>query len=421
MPIAAVVVQHAEEVATLRHTRSVMVRAPHIGLFLLRRHDNRIAAHLDGLAVAGGFGAQCCADGLQQPTAGPVFAAAVNAIARRDATQLEQLLATAGARPDAARGLVSAFGWVSAQLLQGLVYALLAPGEPTRQTVGMAACRLQQVDPGVLLRDPLASEHVPLRTEAIRAAAALGRVDALDLVRTALQDPATAQAAAQAMCLLGERAQALPVLEACALGSQPCGRGTRLLAWMLLVQALDLESARQKVRRLAQGTASAHGDRHLMLQVCGLLGDVQLVPWMIEHMGDDRFARRAGEAFMLITGADLAAHALERPGPPQLEDQPDDTPTDDNVALAEDDNLPWPDPVAVHAWWKSNASRLPSAGRCFMGASVSIDHCEAVLRTGTQRQRVLAAHWLCLLQPGRKLFNIAAPAWRQQRLLGIGP
>jgi hypothetical protein len=52
-PLTAVVQQHAEEAAMLRHVRSVLVRAPHIKLLQLRRLDERIAAHLDGLAVAG--------------------------------------------------------------------------------------------------------------------------------------------------------------------------------------------------------------------------------------------------------------------------------------------------------------------------------------------------------------------------------
>jgi hypothetical protein len=34
-----------------------------------------------------------------------------------------------------------------------------------------------------------------------------------------------------------------------------------------------------------------------------------------------------------------------------------------------------------------------------------------------QRQRILAAHYLCLLDPGTPLFNTSAPAWRQQRWL----
>jgi hypothetical protein len=32
-------------------------------------------------------------------------------------------------------------------------------------------------------------------------------------------------------------------------------------------------------------------------------------------------------------------------------------------------------------------------------------------------QRILAAHYLCLLEPGTPLFNTSAPALRQQRLL----
>ena len=40
-----------------------------------------------------------------------------------------------------------------------------------------------------------------------------------------------------------------------------------------------------------------------------------------------------------------------------------------------------------------------------------------MLREGFQRQRSAAALYLCLLQPGTPLFNTAAPAWRQQRLL----
>ncbi len=55
-PIPFVVQQHAEESVILRNVRSVLVRAPHVKLHDLRRLDARIAAHLDGLAVAGEFG-----------------------------------------------------------------------------------------------------------------------------------------------------------------------------------------------------------------------------------------------------------------------------------------------------------------------------------------------------------------------------
>jgi hypothetical protein len=52
-----------------------------------------------------------------------------------------------------------------------------------------------------------------------------------------------------------------------------------------------------------------------------------------------------------------------------------------------------------------------------MGEPPSSAHALKVLREGFQRQRSAAALYLCLLKPGTPLFNIAAPAWRQQRLL----
>jgi hypothetical protein len=52
-----------------------------------------------------------------------------------------------------------------------------------------------------------------------------------------------------------------------------------------------------------------------------------------------------------------------------------------------------------------------------MGQPVTKEHCIHVLKTGYQRQRILAAQYLCLLERGTPLFNTSAPAWRQQRLL----
>ena len=52
-----------------------------------------------------------------------------------------------------------------------------------------------------------------------------------------------------------------------------------------------------------------------------------------------------------------------------------------------------------------------------MGERVNIEHCKRMLREGYQRQRIAAALYLSLLQPGTPLFSTSAPAWRQQRWL----
>jgi len=134
-------------------------------------------------------------------------------------------------------------------------------------------------------------------------------------------------------------------------------------------------------------------------------------------MDEPALARLAGESFSLITGLDLAYLDLERNPPEGVDFGPNDDPEDDNVAMDEDDSLPWPDPARIAAWWQAHGNSFVAGGRYFMGEPPSTAHALKVLREGFQRQRSAAALYLCLLQPGTALFNTAAPAWRQQRLL----
>jgi uncharacterized protein (TIGR02270 family) len=128
-------------------------------------------------------------------------------------------------------------------------------------------------------------------------------------------------------------------------------------------------------------------------------------------------ARLAGEAFSLITAVDLEQSGLEGTRPENFESGPNDDPDDPNVDMDPDDGLPWPDHRKIEAWWAENESRFERRTRYFMGAPVTYEHCIHVLKNGYQRQRILAAHYLCLLEPGTPLFNTSAPAWRQQKLL----
>src|SRR5512146_2662670 len=92
-PISHIIQQHAEEAAHLRHVRSIQVSAPHVKLHHLRRLDDRLAAHLDGLAVAGEYGSSVCEAALESPGAGEVFAASVRAIEEKDERRLDKLFA----------------------------------------------------------------------------------------------------------------------------------------------------------------------------------------------------------------------------------------------------------------------------------------------------------------------------------------
>lgn len=415
-PIPAVVQQHAEESAVLRQIRSVLVRAPHVRLRHLRRLDDRIAAHLDGLAVAGSYGTALCTAALERTGAGEVFALAVRLIDERDDRALDRLAALAAALPDARRGLLSAFGWVSAAQLQGLVQSLLASRDAQRRALAIAACRLHRADPGEALGHALDDDDPDLRAAAWRAAGEIGRADLLDRAQAALSDPdpATAFEAAACACLLGDRRAALAALEAMAhAGKSP----REAPAWEWLLLASDFQRAREFVRALSKAAAPGLAHQRRVIAAFGLLGDVRFVPWLVERMEDDTLARIAGESFTLLTGADLAALDLERKPPEQVPGGPSDDPADDNVAMDPDDSLPWPDRARVAHWWQQHAGEMPVEQRSFMGRPVGNGPVAQVLREGTQRQRFVAARHACLLAPGTRLFPVCAPAWRQQRLL----
>lgn len=413
-PIPTVVMQHVEEAAHLRHVRSVLVRAPHVRLLQLGRLDERIAAHLDGIAVAGAYGAGLVQQALERPATGEIFTATVGAIADRDVERLDKLLAITEALPASRAGLLSAFGWVSASDLQGTTRALLQAPQPWRREVGLATCAMHGVDPRAALDTALRDGDAALRARALRVAGICGRRDLADACLAALADGDARWAveAAWAALLLGHRAEAVHALEAHALDAG-LAQGLRLTSLRALLKVLAPPRAHALLAALAKDPAQVR----FLIQGIAIAGDPHHVPWLIAQMADLQLARLAGEAFSFITGLDLAYLDLERKPPENVQFGPTDDPDDDNVAMDEDDSLPWPDPEKISAWWHANGHRFAPGTRYFMGERPSPSHCLGVLKTGFQRQRMAAAEHLCLLQPGTPLFNVAAPTWRQQRVL----
>jgi uncharacterized protein (TIGR02270 family) len=409
--ILPVVQQHAEESAVLRNVRSVLVAAPHIKLWHLRRLDDRIAAHLDGLAVAGEFGWTLCEAALENPGVGEVFAASVRVIEDKNSHGLDKLLALVEAVPESQPGLLSAFGWVSAQFLQGTIKDLLISSNPFQRQVGIATCAMHQVDTGTALYAALVDVDTSLRARGLRVAGQGGRRDLLAACVKALSDEDAACRfwAAYSAVLLDDRHKAIDGLKEITLRDGPF----RARALRLALKLLDATQARLLLKALASDPANIR----FLIQGAGIAGDPHYVPWLIKQMEDPKLNRLAGESFSFITGLDLAYLDLDGKPPENFESGPNDDPDDPDVSMDLDDSLPWPDPAKIKAWWEANTSRFSEGVRHFMGEPVNLQNCRQVLREGYQRQRVAAAEYLCLLQPGTHLFPTSAPAWRQERWL----
>jgi uncharacterized protein (TIGR02270 family) len=389
----------------------VLVRAPHVKLLHLGRTDERLAAHLDGLAVAGAEAVSMARSALANPGVGEIFTCAVLAIEQRDVAQIERLLALGESLPEATRALDSAFGWVTPPMLRGLTSPLLRSASPAARRLGLAACALQRVDPGSPLTEACSDADPVLRQRAFQATAQLGRVDLLEACRAGLRDAdaRVAFAAASAALLLGDRHAAVEALSALAQTPGP----DQAHAVVRVVKVLAPDAAQSLLKPLAQNPALIR----TLIRGIAVAGDPHHVPWLIRQMADPKLTRVAGEAFSTITGLDLAYLDLDRKPPEGEVAGPTDDAADDDVALDEDESLPWPDADRIAAWWQANGLGFQPGARYFAGKPPSAAHCLAVLKTGFQRQRAAAAEYLCLLTPGTPLFNVAAPTRRQERQL----
>ena len=407
-PVVPVIVgQHIDELAVLSNTRRQLTRSAHVALRHLARLDERIAAHVDGAVIAGPFGINLARERLAGASPGHGFAAAVLALEAGNRPALDDCLNAVEAVPDPSSGLRSALGWVDRERLTGVARNLLESTSSFRRLLGLTACRLHGVAPGQILVDSLSDTTV--RAEALRTVGTLGRTDLFPPSGTlGEQDAELSFWAVWSSVLLGGRNSAPEVLSAAAAAGPHRER-----AFRLSLQAMTPLAGHSVLQHLRHDASQ----RRWLIQGSGIVGDPGYVPWLISLMCDEGPARIAGESFTLITGADLAWLDLERKPPENFESGPNDDPDDPNVEMDPDDGLPWPDPEKIKDWWARNCNRFTPGQRYFMGAPVTREHCIDVLKNGYQRQRILAAHYLCLLEPGTPLFNTSAPAWRQQRLL----
>jgi uncharacterized protein (TIGR02270 family) len=409
--IPNIVDQHVQEVSALFATRARVSEQPGNKLRDLLRFDERLAAHLEGLTLAGEAAWPFVEETLASASGGAVFTNVVRAVEAKDDARLDRLFALAEAVPTTHAGLTFAFEWLEREQLRGIVARLLGAQDSFKRTIGIAACAMHRIDPGLLSARRIVDTSRLVRSRALRAAGEIGCQEAASACAAAIHDEDSDCSfwAAWSSVLLGNRGNALDALKGSFLAA---GRhGPR--AFCLLLQTLSPAAAHAVLRELAEDPQQLR----TLIRGSGVAGDPVYVPWLIKNMADEKTARIAGEAFSLISGADLDRLRLERNRPEGFESGPNDDPGDPNVEMDEDDGLPWPDVAKIEEWWEANAGRFDKSTRYFMGAPVTREHCIDVLKNGYQRQRILAAHYLCLLEPGTPLFNTSAPASRQQRLL----
>jgi uncharacterized protein (TIGR02270 family) len=405
--------QHAQEAAMLWLLRQVASKAPHYSLADVAKIDGRVEAHLDGLRIAGEEGWKKCEDQLVANEKGEVFAAGVLACESANQVLMAKVLSVVEKEPKLVGGLISALGWPPFEQVQSHIQTLLQSSNPVHQLVGIGAAAVHRRHPGQFLSQTARSQDVRVKARALKAA---GEFQDRSLERELTEslhhaDAGVRFAAAWSGTLLGF-STAVPVLRELAESGSRHARD----AASLVARRMDLAAAASWQKSLAGNP------KHLRqaIMVAGAVGDPVFVPWLISLMGQLPLARPAGESFTMITGVDLAYRDLERKPPEDFNAGPTEDPKDENVEMDPDDNLPWPEPALVQKWWDKNRGQFQAGTRYLLGKPMSGDWLKTVLRDGRQRQRAAAALELAIREPGKPLFNVAAPGFRQQQILGKG-
>ena len=330
--IIDIVEQHAEEAAFLGKSGDAAVEQPHYAIRYLRRLEERIESHLDGLRVAGEIGFEIALRELVQHfQPGELFAVAILTLELDDFSRLDQILEIATAHAQTQRGLFGAIGGTCSQILAPRV----APGE-TRLTLSCAFLgwwRVRFTEPirglACRLTDDPDSE---VRTRALRLVGELGRSDLLQQALRAMDGEANLEAARWAgwsVGLLADSACALPVLMPWAV---QVADGYPALD--LAIRLMPQPEATDWIRPMNSTPAQAR----CVARAVGALGDPAALPWLIAKLADPAIARLAGESFSLITGIDVAYSDLDTDPPHGFDLGPTDDPLDERVAAGADDH-----------------------------------------------------------------------------------
>lgn len=401
------------ELSFLMEYRGALMKRP-IRLQELALHDERIDALQSVLRSYGRAAWRLICDAVEQGDPDACFAKALMAL---DLGRRDDIFEVVHQARDlkVERSMLRAFGWTSPRLLKGVVLDLAKSSDSYHRLIAANCLGLHRVAGGGLTSDMLADSDDRVRARALRLIGETGdRTHVSDVARALIDQVDEVRFwAARSAFLLGQGSEITEMLIPVAL------RGDRHSAQTLslLVQGMELNRTRDLLHRLASDAADNPLSRRQLVVGCGMAGDPGYLNWIIGLMADTSLCRIAGEAFSLITGADLESLGLVCARPGEAGSGPSDNPEEEDLAVDHDDGLPWPHHLKVKEWWTANSHRFQPGVRYFMGAPPSWAHCLQVLKDGYQRQRIAAAHHLCLLQPGTPLFNCAAPAWRQKRLL----
>ena len=394
----------AIDAAFLWLLRSIVIDQPHFTTADLAELEQRLDAQLDLLMSSLELGWEACDAVLELQQPGEAFTATAVALRSHDIEKIQRAIQSGLAGKQSIKGLISALGWLPAEIAQPWAKRLLNGKDMNHKFLGVAACSVRRDDPGEILVEILKREdcrqHLPLHARALRLVGELRRQDLMPALQDAIgsKDPTLAFWANWSAILLGQN---VLVKNIHPFVLKPGPHQARAI--QLAFRVLPVEQGREWISALAKDPANLRA----VITATGVLGDPHAVNWLISRMADPLQARLAGEAFTLITGIDLERYKLTTPPSGQVA-VPNDNTDDHNVGLDVDENLPWPQAEQIAALWRNHGQHFLVGRRYFLGKAVTPEWLKNRLQESPQRQRHAAALELALIDSQSRLVNTRA-------------
>lgn len=397
--------QYVTDASFLWVLRNVGIHQPHYTVADIQDIDRRIDANLDGLMTSLDLSWELCLEALDIGQAGEIFTVAVVAFRSRDVEKIKAAVSEGLKDEETIKGLISALAWLPDKLVHDWINKFLSSKNLEHKCLAIAVCSARREYPGEivanLLRREDCLEHKKLLASILRLIGELKLKDlqwALDLAY-ADDDPEVKFWVNWATVMLGD-VTAAGQLQPFIIEEGELQRKAIQIAF----RVLPIEQARSWISQLAGVPEQARA----VVEAVGVLGDPHAVPWLIEKMRNVDTARIAAQSFTFITGINLEKYKLNIETPDDITAIPNDDPSDDNVDLDEDENLPFPDVDKVAYTWQKHGAKFVPGKRYFMGKAIEESSLQEKLNNGMQRQRHAAALELALLDSQTPLVNIAA-------------
>ena len=397
--------RYVTEASFLWLLRSIALEQPHYSRVDIAELEQRITAQLDGLMTSVELGWRCCETALEFGEPGEQFTATVIALRSHETRHIQAAVETGLSNPRTTRGLISALGWLGADLVQLWIDRFLNGKDLNHKYLGLATCSVRGIDPGEILSTILKRadclQHTLLHARALRLIGELRRLDLMASLQAAAgsKEPTIAFWANWSMILLGQHA-AVKNLQPLVLNPGPL----QARAIQMAFRVLPVEPAREWISTMAKDPAQAR----TVVTATGVLGDPHAVNWLISKMADPQLARLAGEAFTFITGVDLVKFHIHKHPRTNGAPIPNDDVNDPQVELDNDENLPWPDVEKVTALWRNHGANFRVGQRYLLGKLITPGWLQNRINEGSMRQCHAAALELALINSPTRLINTRA-------------